>query len=266
MKSYVDAHCHFQDPRVDDAREAWLKAAADQGIRQFVFGAYGPDDWEFQQVISDRYPGVFAQSRGLHPWWVSQASDDEAKRAFEKLEQEWKADHRFAFGELGLDFLSRFSADERTRQVQFFEAQWALYQKYPRGSLILHVVDAHDEILERLTKTGVPLRGIVHSFSGNLEQARAYRSLGLHLSISGGIASRKTGKAFRKLKETVVSLKPSDFVLETDLPDQPPEDLKGELNRPESLIRLAERIGEWRGEDPQLVLERSSQIARELFF
>ncbi|RYZ66134.1 MAG: hypothetical protein EOP09_13155, partial [Proteobacteria bacterium] len=133
------------------------------------------------------------------------------------------------------------------------------------GALILHVVDAHVETLAILAQRLGPYRGIVHSFSGNLEQARAYLDLGFKISISGGIASRKTGKAFRKLRETVLNLSPSEFVLETDLPDQPPESLKGKLNEPGSLIQLANQIGEWRGEDPVLVLTRASKIARELF-
>ncbi|RYZ69659.1 MAG: hypothetical protein EOP09_07300, partial [Proteobacteria bacterium] len=99
MSGYVDAHCHFQDPRIDSVRERFLQDAQAQGIDLFILGGVGPEDWDHQAVVSKKFLGKFIQSRGLHPWWVSQHSTEQVTSAFERLLMEIRAHPEFALGE-----------------------------------------------------------------------------------------------------------------------------------------------------------------------
>ena len=104
----------------------------------------------------------------------------------------------------------------------------------------------------------------MHSFSETTEIAQRYLALGLTLSISGSVITRDSGKAFEKLKRTVLALPMDQIVLETDSPDQPPAGCSG-LNEPAHLWRVAEAVGRLKEVSPEVVLETSKKNLIRIF-
>lgn len=123
-----------------------------------------------------------------------------------------------AFGEFGLDY-DRLHYCSRTVQLHSFAAQLDLVASMkPQLPLFLHSRAAHDDFrsllqdkfgpkLERLEKGGV-----VHSFTGTIEEARELMDLGLYIGING--CSFKTVENCEVVKQ--ISL--DRIMLETDGP------------------------------------------------
>ena len=285
---WIDAHAHLNSTQVSEL-DAWLMDAKKQGIGHWILGGVNPDEWQTQKELSQKYPQTFKLSFGLHPWFIAQSDSKTLEAAFLKLKNELACKNSdavapdrvsldsldvdsldiVALGELGLDFNPKLPLSSYDTQRKYFIKQLELLNSNPMP-LVLHVLDAHDEALITLRRHGAHYQGIVHSYSGTLAQAEQYLDLGFKISFSYSVLSRiKTnpqnpGKAFDRLKAIVVSLKPSDFVLETDAPDQPPKG--ADLNHPLNLIELAKIISEMRAEPWTQILDQSTKNLKQIFY
>jgi TatD DNase family protein len=280
MSDWIDAHAHLTDPRLESELPRFLTEAADAGIEKYVLGGIEPEEWERQKKFARKYPGVAFLSFGLHPWWVaSQSEVDPTVAGMARLHAELSAKPRLchAIGETGLDFHPRFKEESHPLQERVFREHLRL--GLARGlPLVLHVVRAHERALEILHEEQRDAsrgqhpqnyRGIIHSFSGEPEIARSYLDLGLTPSVSAAVITRGKGAAFEKLRQTMVTLAATEFVLETDSPDQPPAGESG-VNPPVNLIRVAEAVAEIRsakfpGTTAESLLDQSSATVRSVF-
>lgn len=120
-----------------------------------------------------------------------------------------------AVGECGLDFNRNFSPPET--QLEVFEKQVVLACRL-RKPLFLHERDAHDEMMSVLKKYQSSLPpSVIHCFTGNVTQAKAYLDLGLYIGLTGYIWKDKSEDGVRKmLTDNVVPLE--RLLVETDAP------------------------------------------------
>ena len=131
-----------------------------------------------------------------------------------------------AIGETGLDF---FRTDEPGRPAQFesFEAHIALAKKHGIAMQI-HDREAHDAVLDTLTRVGAPDRTVFHCFSGDDAMARTAADAGYYLSFAGNV----TFKNAQNLRDAL-QVTPLDRILvETDAPFLTPVPLRGRPNAP----------------------------------
>ncbi len=93
-----------------------------------------------------------------------------------------------AVGECGLDFKHRKKEDDFERQKKLFleQVNFALEHNLP---LMIHARDAYEEILEILESLkkehGSKLRGDIHFFAGNLEEAKRFWKIDFTTSFTG---------------------------------------------------------------------------------
>ena len=280
MSNWIDAHIHLTDPRIAADLPSLLREAAEAGITQFVLGGIDPDEWDRQKRLAIVYPKQLTLAFGLHPWWIaSRAHDDRVTPALARLSAELDLDPRacHAIGETGLDFHPRFQESSHPLQERVFREHLRLALKH-QLPLVLHIVRAHPRALEILNEEqrAAPrtshlegYRGIVHSFSDGPISAQAYLDLGFTLSISAPVITRGKGSAFEKLRQTMVTLPATAFVLETDSPDQPPLGEQG-MNRPANLVKIAEAVARIRepkfpGTTAATLLDQSAENIRRIF-
>ncbi|KAM0255974.1 hypothetical protein ACHAQJ_005278 [Trichoderma viride] len=126
--------------------------------------------------------------------------------------------HLVAMGEFGLDY-DRLNFCSKAAQLHSFEAQLKVAASLqPQLPLFLHSRAAHrdfvdllkgafGEKLERLEKGGV-----VHSFTGTIEEMKELMDLGLHIGVNG--CSLKTEENLTMVKEVTLDR----IMLETDGP------------------------------------------------
>lgn len=93
--------------------------------------------------------------------------------------------HAVAFGEIGLDYDRLFLAPKET-QLKYFEAQLDLATDL-QMPLFLHSRACSDDF-ERLLRPRLdrlPKRGLVHSFTGTLEEMQRLVAMGFDIGING---------------------------------------------------------------------------------
>jgi TatD DNase family protein len=162
-----------------------------------------------------------------------------------------------AVGECGLDF---FVSDlNPIRQETIFNAHIRLASETGKP-LIIHARRATERVIQLLRRHG-PTHGVIHSYSGSLEQARLLIDMGFMLGIGGPITYPRS----RRIREIVKECPLSHFLLETDAPDQPMSGEQGRRNEPAKLVRVAEAMAEIRGMPMADVAAQTRYNAERLF-
>ena len=245
----IDTHCHLDCPEFDPDRAAVLGRARAVGVSVLVIPAIQRAGWAgllaLCKTAADLYPAL-----GLHPVYLDGHRDADLPALERAI-----ADHRpVALGEIGLDYFVRDL--DRDRQQVLFEAQLAI-ARAAELPVILHVRRAHAQVLATLRR--IPVRGgIVHAFSGGIEEARRYRDLGFALGLGGMLTFERS----TRLRALAVALPIESIVLETDAPDLTVAAHHGERNSPEYLPDVLAALSQVRGEDAGRLAARTSATAR----
>ena len=245
----IDTHCHLDCPEFDPDRAAVLGRARAAGVAGLVIPAIQRAGWEGLLALcataADLYPAL-----GLHPVYLDGHRDADLPA----LERAIADSHPVALGEIGLDYFVRDL--DRERQQRLFEAQLVIARAADLP-VLLHVRRAHAQVLATLRR--IPVRGgIVHAFSGGIEEARRYRDLGFVLGLGGMLTFERS----TKLRALAAALPIESIVLETDAPDLTVAAHHGERNSPEYLPDVLAALAQVRGEDPAWLAERTSATAR----
>jgi TatD DNase family protein len=99
------------------------------------------------------------------------------------------------------------------------------------------------------------LKGVIHCFTGDLDDLEKYLNLGFYIGFNGII--------FKLNLDEVILKTPIDrILLETDCPYLGSSEAR---NEPTDIIRVAKRIAEIKGVDYDLLKEKTSENAKKLF-
>ena len=246
----IDSHCHLNDPRFNDQQAALIAAAAQAEVSDYVVPATTVSGWPAIHQLATDYPGVHP-AYGLHPWFIDQHDRD----AMTQLSH-WLASHpAVAVGECGLDFLR----PNRPQQEQLFAAQIELARDC-NLPLIIHAHKALDRVIQMLRQfPGVT--GVIHRFSGSLDQAQRLIDLDFYVGVAAGITDTRQAK----LRRTLAALPLERLLLESDAPDLPPAGVTAELNAPEFLPLTLTALAELQQQPPAQVARQTSLNSQHLF-
>lgn len=218
----IDSHCHLDAPEFDHDRPAVLAAARAAGVTGIVVPAYVAARWQHLLTLCRAHPRTTSAAPhlwpalGLHPVHLASHADADLDTLAALLAE---SPDVVAVGEIGLD---RFLPDLVTetawaRQLSLFEAQLDLARQHDLP-VILHARRCHADIIASLKRTRHGSGGILHAFSGSVEEARQYRRLGLHLGLGGPLTYPQSAR----LRAVAMALPLDAFVIETDAPDLVP--------------------------------------------
>jgi TatD DNase family protein len=107
---------------------------------------------------------------------------------------------------------------------------------------------------------GQPL-GVLHYFTGTLDEARRYVELGFLISVHTSVTHPKASA----LRDVVARLALEVLVIETDSPYGAPQSVRGKRNEPAYVIDAAAQIAELHGVSVEHVAEVTRANARRLF-
>ncbi|HEZ4460186.1 TPA: TatD family hydrolase [Neisseria meningitidis] len=248
--NFTDTHCHLADPALRKNLPHVLTAAREAGVGRFIVPATRPQDWQdvadLAEIPSEHGIRV---AFGIHPWF----SDGIAEQDFAGLAAVLARYPGAWVGEIGLDFYDKTQTpQQRERQIQVFSRQLEIAQILHRR-VIIHNLKAAADIVAAVKRTGFTWGGIVHAFSGSIEEAHVLAKLGFKI----GIGSLLLNPNARKVRDTLKALNDGDFVLETDSPFM----LKKEINTPANIPGIAKIAAEIRGtcvEEIAKVTERNA--------
>ena len=251
----IDTHTHIYSEKFDHDRDKVIQRAMDIGVQRFYLPSINSSYYNKMEDLKNKYPENMFLMIGLHPCDVkSETYEHELAFVENKLLEEKFA----AVGEIGLDLYW----DTTTLELQkyAFIKQINLAKKF-KLPIIIHIRDAFKEALEIIEKEkDSDLYGIVHCFSGNLEQAKQFIDLGFYLGI-GGVVTFKNGKIDKFLKEIPLE----NIVLETDSPYLAPTPFRGKRNESSYLKVIADKISDIYELMPDEIGKITSENARRIF-
>lgn len=235
MCGVIDSHAHVDAPRFDDDRDAVLARARAAGVRGIVAVGCDLPTTRRATSLAERERLVVATA-GIHPLAAGDATDEDLDAL-----RELAAHPRIvAIGECGLDQGPHNSAS-LAAQERVFRAQIQLARELDLP-LVIHNRDTYPELFTILTDEARrgPLRGIMHCFSGDAEQARRSVELGFHVSFSGVVTFKNAPLAREAARAT-----PLDRLLvETDCPYLAPTPHRGRRNEPAYVALVLEFLAE----------------------
>lgn len=238
----VDTHCHFDVEDFDADRIDVAARAFAAGVDMIVIPGYVATQWSrlFEVCAAIRQPRLLP-APGLHPCYIQQHEQAHLERLEHLLQTHPSI---VAVGEIGLDYY----VDElkvpalKAKQMAFFRAQLELAMRYKKP-VILHVRKAHQEVIHVLHDMRFGEGGIVHAYSGGIEEARHYAKQGFCLGIGGPLTYDQS----KRLRAVVSAMPLEALVLETDAPDMIPQPHRAKgsgrsRNSPEFLPSIAAAV------------------------
>jgi TatD DNase family protein len=170
---------------------------------------------------------------GLHPCEVKEGYGAVLAEIWQSMEGR----KIYAIGEIGIDLYWDKSTLEMQQAAFREQIKWAKEKKLP---IVIHCREAFDEVFEILEEEkGDDLRGIMHCFTGDLEQARRTIELGFYLGIGGVVTYKKAG-----LDAVLMQVPLAHVVLETDSPYLAPVPFRGKPNDSSYLVYIAQRVAD----------------------
>ena len=247
-----DSHCHLDVEAFAADRPEVLARARAAGVIGQLIPAIDRTSWagiaQLCNSEADLHPAY-----GLHPMYIERHHDDDLNALDDWLSQQPAT----AVGECGLDFFVDGLPAERQRTC--FQAQLELARKHDLP-LVIHARRSVEEVIQRVRAIG-GLRGVVHSYSGSLEQAEQLFALDFMIGLGGPVTYDRANRLRRIAREI-----PLEFLLlETDAPDQPDAAHRGQRNEPAHLVTVATVIAELRGIELAELASATRGNAQRLF-
>lgn len=242
-------------------RKPVIERALAAGVKQMIVTGTSVKSSLEAQLLATSIPGTLFSTAGVHPHNARHCNEGTMKTLRELAEKK----EVVALGECGLDYDRDFSP--RPVQDKWFAEQIALACEL-KMPLFLHERKAHTRFVEILNDYHNQYdAAVVHCFTGDGEELRAYLDMGLYIGITGWICDERRGYHLRELLRRV----PLDrLMIETDAPFLTPRNLqpkpKDGRNEPAFLPYVLRAVASSIGKSAEAVAEATTQTARRFFY
>lgn len=252
MLNLYDSHCHLNAAELASNLDDYIEQARQAGVNHWLIPATSPDQWSEIYNLSQKYPGIQA-ALGIHPWYVDQIPLSSLDCLPGLIQQH--SNTIAAIGETGLDAVR----PSLPKQIQYFETHLTLAATL-NLPVIIHCVKAQDHVVRCLKKSGVS-KGVIHGFTGSIQQAEQLIDLGMKIGIGGAITYERA----RKTREAVTNIPIEAIVLETDAPSMPLSGFQGQPNEPSKLRLVFNALLSLRTEPQETIATQIWQNTIDLF-
>lgn len=254
---FFDSHAHLTSkplaPHVDIlANRAW-----NAGVQRIINICTDQFTLEKGLELAKKYP------------WISNAGattphdvDKEGEQMFSVFAKAAREGAFAAVGETGLDYFYEHS--DREVQKDFLKRYLTL-AKECKLPIIIHCREAFADFFKILdseyTVNGKHLPGVLHCFTGTVEEAMQVVERGWYLSLSGIVTFKKS----EELRQVARRVPLEHLLIETDAPYLAPQSNRGKTNEPSFVPETAQLIADVKGLTLAAVAEASWNNASELF-
>ncbi len=248
-----DTHAHLCAPQFDSDRADTIRRAIDAGVG-LCLEAGTSIEFSRRAVELAKAHGIIVAAAGIHPHDAVDAPSDYLDRLKALLHQP----ECVAVGEIGLDYHYDFSPRDVQKDVLDAQLSLAAECKLP---VIIHDREAHGDVLGLLTKYSGRLIGVMHCYSGSVEDAKKYLDMGYYLSFGGPVTFKNANRP-----REVAAYVPLDRLLcETDCPYLTPTPYRGKRNEPMYVRYVVQEVARIRNMAFEQLAESTTQNGMRLF-
>lgn len=273
----IDTHAHLNFSAYKKDAEKVIQRCFDNQVEMINVGSQYDTSKRAVEIAEKYEKGIFA-AVGLHPLHLA---SNLVKIKVDKEEIEIKTKEEFfdyekykklaqskkvvAIGEIGLDYYWKPKTKKKLKQLKEDQKKVLLEQiklaKELDLPIIFHCRMAHQDLIDILNLqfsiSNFQLRGVIHCFTGNLEQAQEYMKMGLYLGFNGLIFKMNFDEIIKKI--------PLEKILvETDCPYLTPPPFEGR-NEPVYIKYIVQKIADIKKIRFEQVAEKTTQNAKNLF-
>lgn len=252
---YFDTHAHYDDAKFKKDQQELFGALRRAGVDAVVNCASDLKSCASTLKLTKDYDFIFG-AVGVHPHEVKDLEED---AVYQLYNYACRSEKIVAIGEIGLDYHYDFSP--RDVQKDWFVEQIEL-AKEVELPIVVHSREAAKDTFDIIEATDASeVGGVIHSYSGNVEMAKAYVDMGFYLGIGGMVTFPDVKKILRVVEEIPLE----HLLLETDAPYLAPVPNRGQRNDSRNLAYVAQKIAELKGITPEEVARVTSENACRLF-
>lgn len=270
----VHTHAHFA-AFAEDSREV-ISRALDAGVYLTNVGTQQDTSLAAVRVAESFAEGVYA-TVGLHPIHTEKSHHDAKELGIANAAQEFTSrgeafdpayyaslarhEKAVAIGECGLDY---YRLGEGTQEKQRLTLLGHIAVAHEVGKpLMIHCRNAFADLIPLLASERANMLpndpGIIHFFTGSVDDARRLLDLGFSFSF-GGVTTFT-----QDYDEQVRFIPLRNILSETDAPYVSPLPFRGKRNEPLYVSHVVERIALTRGEEMAAVRETLVRNAFRMF-
>ncbi|HEY0245880.1 MAG TPA: TatD family hydrolase [Mucilaginibacter sp.] len=250
----TDTHTHLYYQTDLEKRGELMQRCADNHVDRLFLPNVDVASVAQMFDLTQAYPDNCFPMLGLHPCSVK----EDWEQVLATIRQAGEGRTIYAIGEIGIDLY--WDKTTLPEQIQAFKTQiaWAKSLKLP---IVIHCREAFDEVFAVLEEEqGEDLHGILHCFTGTLEQAKKTIDLGFYLGI-GGVVTYKNGG----LDKILPQIDLSHIVLETDSPYLSPVPHRGKPNESSYLVYIAQKVADLYQADLQAIANITTENSKRIF-
>lgn len=252
MLDLIDSHSHLDAAEFDADRSAVLARTRTAGVRRQIVPAVASGTFTGLRDLCAAESGLYP-AYGLHPMYLAAHRPEHLDDLRHWIDREKPV----AVGECGLDFFVP-NLDAKMQRF-YFSRQLEIARDFSLP-VVMHARRALDEVVATIRRVG-DLSGVVHSFSGSMEQARQLWKCGFLIGLGGPLTYPRA----RRLREIAATMPIEFLLLETDSPDQPLHGHQGARNEPALLVEVCACVAQLRGVEPQEIAAATTANAERLF-
>jgi TatD DNase family protein len=240
--SLTDTHCHLDFNSFDADRDLVVERAKNAGLDHVLNPGIDVESSQDAIRLAESYEIVYA-AVGLHP----NDSEKWSSRSLSELRDLASAARVVAIGEIGLDYYRNIAS--RERQLQVFQEQLDLAADCCLP-VIVHNRDASEDTVQilcewqqTLAEAGSALAsrpGVLHAFSGTLEEAERVIKHHFLLGVDGPLTYRKADS----LRQVISAVPIEHLLIETDSPFLTPHPYRGSRNEPMNVKYIVEKLSQ----------------------
>src|SRR5436309_11161332 len=227
---FFDTHAHLTDDRFrDDLPAVFARAAAAAVTNVVCIGTTAADSPHCVRLAAES-PLVWA-SVGIQPNHVAEAGPDD----WSTIERLADAPRVVALGETGLD--RHWDFTPFPQQEDYFARHLALARRTGLP-VVIHCREAEADVVRMLRadfERHGPVRGVLHSYTGDWPSAEACLGMGLFVSFAGMV----TFKNAADLRAVAAKVPADRLLVETDCPYLAPVPVRGKRNEPAYVAHTA---------------------------
>jgi TatD DNase family protein len=253
----IDSHAHLEFPQFDEDRDAMLGRAREAGIETLlaIGSGTGPDRLNAAIPFAEQHDWIYA-TIGIHPHEAKDATEEH----FARLDELAHHPRVIAWGEMGLDYYYDHSPRDVQQHVFRRQLGQARAAKLP---IIIHCRDAWEDslaIMEQDWKSS-GLGGILHCFTGTLDDAKRGLEMGFMVSFAGNVTYPK----MQHIRDAARDLPLDRLLTETDSPFLPPQGRRGKRNEPAFVVEVAQALANVRNLGSEEVAGITAENFRRFF-